>query len=82
MTSNKTPASPVEELPFVCPHCSERFGWGDSSSAPIFLGIVTSLLFTDEITPCCKGKISGTLVRVREEIEMNLMESTLRKGTE
>lgn len=61
-----------DKLPFVCPNCGKDFGWGDNSSAPIFLGIVNDLPFNDEPTPCCGHRISGHLVSKGEEIEMVL----------
>lgn len=59
------------KLPFTCPNCGKDFGWGDGS-APIFLGVVTSMPFNNEPTPCCGYKISGTINR---ELEMVLKET-------
>lgn len=61
--------SDENKLPFTCPNCGKDFGWGDGS-APIFLGIVNSIPFTDEPTPCCGYKISGTINR---DLEMELV---------
>lgn len=67
-----------DQLPFLCENCGERFGWGDNSSAPIFLGVVNSLPFNDQPTPCCGTKISGYINR---DLEIILVAPTA-KGTE
>lgn len=67
-----------EELPFLCGNCGERFGWGDNSSAPIFLGVVRSLPFNNEPTPCCGNRISGFINR---DLEMTLTAEGSTFGT-
>jgi hypothetical protein len=57
----------TEELPFVCPKCHRRFGWGDGS-APIFLGVVHTLPFDNQPTPCCGHRISGYITRDLEMV--------------
>lgn len=64
------------KLPFTCPKCGKPFGWGDGS-APIFLGIVNSIPFNNEPTPCCGYKISGTINR---DLEMMLKQPKSTPG--
>ena len=54
--------SAVDDLPFLCDACGERFGFGDSQRQNM-LAVVSSMPFSDEPTPCCGVLISGTLVR-------------------
>lgn len=68
MNNNNHSKQDEEKLPFKCPNCGKSFGWGDGS-APIFLGVVNSIPFNDEPTPCCGHKISGVITR---ELEMIL----------
>lgn len=55
-------AEDADLLPFVCPHCAERFGFGPDA---VLLGVVTSVPF-DELAPCCGHRIVGTLNRQGE----------------
>lgn len=48
------------DLPFECPSCGARFGFGSDA---VLLGIVSSLPFERQMTPCCGALITGTLDR-------------------
>lgn len=52
----------MSELPFTCPNCNKRFGFGGSGSE-VLLGVVNSLPFTNAPTPCCGTKITGHITR-------------------
>jgi len=49
----------MTSLPFTCPACGERFGYG--SDAPL-LCIVQSAPFHEQ-APCCGAWLTGTLHR-------------------
>jgi len=49
----------MTSLPFICPACGERFGFG--SDAPL-LCIVQSAPFHEQ-APCCGAWLTGTLHR-------------------
>lgn len=57
------------DLPFECPHCGERFGFGGGAG---LIGVVTSLPFGDQMTPCCGGLITGYLLRDGGTVRMEL----------
>ena len=49
----------MSALPFTCPSCGERFGYG--SDAPL-LSVVSVASFS-EPAPCCGALLTGTLHR-------------------
>ena len=59
----------MSDLPFTCPACGEQFGFGPSGA---LTRVVTDLPFTDEPTPCCGYRITGSLVRTGDRVEMLL----------
>lgn len=50
----------MSDLPFSCPKCGQRYGFGDAAA---LIGVVRSIPFTDTPTPCCGTLDSGTLTR-------------------
>ena len=53
-------ANEAAALPFRCPVCGQRFGFGTSA---VLISIVRSLPFSDAPLPCCGAMTWGTLVR-------------------
>lgn len=58
----------MSDLPFTCPGCGERFGFGPDA---VLLAVVSSVPVNGEPAPCCGHPLTGTLRRVGEHIEFD-----------